>query len=206
MQDAQSTVFRMKEEVLALCRRKGWGVDGVQNPQHVAVAMRVERLELLEVFGKAREAGREALSPRQLAEAAEEMADVTMYGLQLAYTLNIDLARGISPQASDDITPLAELKRLAGKGRGDCFAQAMLLAADSRFVAEVFQWMCPTEVSALQAGQCPQTQAEIARAFEKLFRRMLQLADTLAIDLSGEVSRKISIVDRRVSLENDPVR
>ena len=115
MQDAQSTVFRMKEEVLALCRRKGWGVDGVQNPQHVAVAMTVEVLELLEVFGKAREAGREALSPRQLAEAAEEMADVTMYGLQLAYTLNIDLARGISSQASDDITPLAELKRLAGK-------------------------------------------------------------------------------------------
>ena len=107
MQDAQSTVFRMKEEVLALCRRKGWGVDGVQNPQHVAVAMTVEVLELLEVFGKAREAGREALSPRQLAEAAEEMADVTMYGLQLAYTLNIDLARGISSQASDDITPLA---------------------------------------------------------------------------------------------------
>ena len=206
MQDAQSTVFRMKEEVLALCRRKDWGADGVQNPQHVAVAMTVEVLELLEVFGKAREAGREALSPRQLAEAAEEMADVTMYGLQLAYTLNIDLARGISPQASDDITPLVELKRLAGKGRGDCFAQAMLLAADSRFVAEVFQWMCPTEVSALQAGQCPQTQAKIARAFEKLFRRMLQLADTLAIDLSGEVSRKISIVDRRVSLENDPVR
>ena len=45
MQDAQSTVFRMKEEVLALCRRKGWGVDGVQNPQHVAVAMTVEVLE-----------------------------------------------------------------------------------------------------------------------------------------------------------------
>ena len=206
MQDAQRTVFRMKEEVLALCRRKGWGVDGVQNPQHVAVAMTVEVLELLEVFGKAREAGREALSPRQLAEAAEEMADVTMYGLQLAYTLNIDLARGISSQASDDITPLAELKRLAGKGRVDCFAQAMLLAADSRFVAEAFQWMNPPEVSALQAGQCPQVQAEIARAFEKLFRRTLQLADTLAIDLSGEVSRKISIVDRRVSPENDPVR
>ena len=155
MQDAQSTVFRMKEEVLALCKRKGWGADGVQNPQHVAVAMTVEVLELLEVFGKAREAGQEAFSPRQLAEAAEEMADVTMYGLQLAYTLNIDLARGISPQASDETTALAELKRLAGKGRGDCFAQAMLLAADSRFVAEVFQWMCPTEVRPCRRGSVP---------------------------------------------------
>lgn len=206
MRDAESTVFQMKEAVLALCRRKGWGVDGVQNPQHVAVAMTVEILELLEVFSQAREAGQTALLPRQLAEAAEEMADMTMYGLQLAYTLKIDLARGLDAQASEETTALAELKRLAGRGRGDCFAQAMALAADSRFVAEAFQWMDSPEVSALQAGQCPEVQAEIAQAFEGLFRRTLQLANTLQIDLSGEVSRKISIVDRRISPENDPVR
>lgn len=206
MRDAESTVFQMKEAVLALCRRKGWGVDGVQNPQHVAVAMTVEILELLEIFSQAREAGQTALLPRQLAEAAEEMADMTMYGLQLAYTLKIDLARGLDAQASEETTALAELKRLAGRGRGDCFAQAMALAADSRFVAEAFQWMDSPEVSALQAGQRPQVQAEIARAYEGLFRRTLQLANTLQIDLSGEVSRKISIVDRRISPENDPVR
>ena len=111
MRDAESTVFQMKEAVLALCRRKGWGVDGVQNPQHVAVAMTVEILELLEVFSQAREAGQTALLPRQLAEAAEEMADMTMYGLQLAYTLKIDLARGLDVQASEETTALAEIGR-----------------------------------------------------------------------------------------------
>lgn len=34
-----------------MCRRKGWGDEnGVQNPQHVAMAMTVEMSELLEHF------------------------------------------------------------------------------------------------------------------------------------------------------------
>ena len=47
MNDRKTTLSGLKEAVHAMCIRKGWGVDGVQNPQHVAMAMTVEMSELL---------------------------------------------------------------------------------------------------------------------------------------------------------------
>ena len=95
MNDSNTTIAELKEQVLALCRRKGWGEDGVQNPQHVAMAMTVEMSELLEHFqwldpeDVARlQAGGD---PERKAQIAEEFADVMMYGLQLTYTLGIDV-------------------------------------------------------------------------------------------------------------------
>ena len=50
MNDGNASLNELKERVHALCLRKGWGVDGVQNPQQVAMAMTVEMSELLEHF------------------------------------------------------------------------------------------------------------------------------------------------------------
>ncbi len=50
MNDRDTTLGALKDLVHALCLRKGWGEDGVQNPQHVAMAMTVEMSELLEHF------------------------------------------------------------------------------------------------------------------------------------------------------------
>ena len=41
MNDRDTTLDQLKERVHALCRRKQWGEDGVQNPQQVAMAMTV---------------------------------------------------------------------------------------------------------------------------------------------------------------------
>ena len=95
MNDGNTTLNELKEHVHRLCLRKGWGVDGVQNPQQVAMAMTVEMSELLEHFQwlnpddvKALTAGED---PARVALIAEEFADVMMYGLQLARTLGIDI-------------------------------------------------------------------------------------------------------------------
>ena len=99
MNDSNTTLSELKEQVHQLCLRKGWGVDGVQNPQHVAMAMTVEMSELLEHFQwlnpedvdallEGRDEGRKAM-------IAEEYADVMMYGLQLMRTLNIDITQQI---------------------------------------------------------------------------------------------------------------
>ena len=99
MTDRDTTISTLKEQIHALCLRKNWGVDGVQNPQHVAMAMTVEMSELLEHFQwlepddidallKGGDAGRVAL-------IAEEFADVMMYGLQLMSALNIDVTQAI---------------------------------------------------------------------------------------------------------------
>ena len=95
LHDDTTTVSQLKEAIYALCLEKGWGVDGVQNPQQVAMAMTVEMSELLEHFQWMNEADVRALvngeNPDEVAAIAEEFADVMMYGLQLARTLKIDI-------------------------------------------------------------------------------------------------------------------
>lgn len=85
MNDGNASLNELKERVHALCLRKGWGVDGVQNPQQVAMAMTVEMSELLEHFQWMNEADVRALvdgeSPDEVGAIAEEFADVMMYGL-----------------------------------------------------------------------------------------------------------------------------
>jgi len=97
MTDSKTTIEQLKLAIMQLCREKGWGDEnGVQNPQHVAMAMTVEMSELLEHF--------QWLEPRDVqklldggdekrkAMIAEEFADVMMYGLQLMYSLGIDVS------------------------------------------------------------------------------------------------------------------
>ena len=46
--DQKTTVDEMRAACIALVKRKGWGDgNGVQNPQHVAMAMTVEMSEVL---------------------------------------------------------------------------------------------------------------------------------------------------------------
>ena len=95
MNDGNTTLNQLKEQVYQMCLRKGWGVEGVQNPQHVAMAMTVEMSELLEHFQWLNPEDVEALTagrdPERVALIGEEFADVMMYGLQLARTLGIDI-------------------------------------------------------------------------------------------------------------------
>ena len=99
MNDANTTLSQLKEQVHALCLRKGWGEEGVQNPQHVAMAMTVEMSELLEHFQWLNREDVDRLvaggDPERLAMIAEEFADVMMYGLQLTRTLGIDITEQI---------------------------------------------------------------------------------------------------------------
>ena len=100
MTDSQTTVFQLKQAIHELCLQKGWGdQNGIQNPQHVAMAMTVEMSELLERCqwlepGQVQDLldGKDPARARQI---GEEFADVMMYGLQLMYSLDIDVAREI---------------------------------------------------------------------------------------------------------------
>ena len=97
--DLNTNISELKEAVHALCLRKGWGVDGIQNPQQVAMAMTVEMSELLEHFQwlNADDVSRLMCGddPARCAMIAEEFADIMMYGLQLTRTLGIDITHEI---------------------------------------------------------------------------------------------------------------
>lgn len=99
MNDSNTTVAQLKQWVHELCLRKGWGENGVQNPQHVAMAMTVEMSELLEHFQWLNPDDVRRLTcgedPERQALIAEEFADVMMYGLQLARTLGIDVSEQV---------------------------------------------------------------------------------------------------------------
>lgn len=119
MNDGNASLNELKERVHALCLRKGWGVDGVQNPQQVAMAMTVEMSELLEHFQWMNEADVRALvdgeSPDEVGAIAEEFADVMMYGLQLARTLKIDITSQVLRKI--DIVDHRSPQRLGEKKR-----------------------------------------------------------------------------------------
>ena len=97
--DSNTTLAELRQAVHELCLRKGWGVEGVQNPQHVAMAMTVEMSELLEHFQWLRPDDVDRLmrgeDPERCAMIAEEFADVMMYGLQLTRTLGIDITQQV---------------------------------------------------------------------------------------------------------------
>lgn len=97
--DGNTTIGELKQQVHELCLRKGWGVEGVQDPQHVAMAMTVEMSELLEHFQWLNTPEVEKLmrgeDPERCALIAEEFADVMMYGLQLTRTLGIDITQQV---------------------------------------------------------------------------------------------------------------
>ena len=99
MNDSNTTLETLKEQIHQLCLRKGWGDHGIQNPQHVAMAMTVEMSELLEHFQWLNPEDVQALmdgrDPERRAMIAEEYADVLMYGLQLMMALNIDVTEQI---------------------------------------------------------------------------------------------------------------
>lgn len=99
MDDCSATLAELKKRVVDMCVRRGWGENGVQNPQHVAMAMTVEMSELLEHFSWLDKADVDRLlsggDPERTALIAEEFADVMIYGLQLANALNIDVTQQI---------------------------------------------------------------------------------------------------------------
>ncbi len=97
--DSNTTIADLKQLVHEMCIRKGWGKAGVQNSQMVAMAMTVEMSELLEHFQWLSQDDVQRLmngeAPDRCAMIAEEFADVMMYGMQLARTLNIDVAQQV---------------------------------------------------------------------------------------------------------------
>ncbi len=100
MTDSETTIRELQQAIHRLVLSKGWGDEnGIQNPQHVAMALNVEASELLEHFQWLEPGQVQALlrgeDPQRAQAIGEEFADVCMYGFQLMDCLGIDLSRQI---------------------------------------------------------------------------------------------------------------
>ncbi len=210
MNDQNTTVETLKREIINLCRRKGWGDDGIQHPQHICMAMMVEACEVLEHFmDMTPDAARALASGGEAAEKleiAEEIADVLMYGLQIMHTLGVDVSVGFGGAFSDGETPVAVLRAHAGAGEIGPVSRAMHISFAASKVLECFQYMPEADVQALVRHEKDDARREIGARFVRLFGEILALSNLIDFDVAASIARKIAIVDRRVYAEDEPKR
>jgi NTP pyrophosphatase (non-canonical NTP hydrolase) len=210
MNDKNTTVEALKCEIINLCRRKGWGEDGIQHPQHICMAMMVEACEVLEHFmDMTPEAETALMSGGEIAEKqeiAEEIADVLMYGLQIMYTLGVDVSAGFGSAHSDAQTPVAELRAGVDAGEIGPVRRAMHISFAASKVLERFQYMPEADVQALIRHEKDGARREIGVCFVRLFSEILALSNIIDFDVAASIARKIAIVDRRVYAEDEPKR
>jgi NTP pyrophosphatase (non-canonical NTP hydrolase) len=85
------TIEELTDEMNRFVEAMGWYRDGSpspQTPRNIAISLSLEAAEVLEHYQWGEEA--------QGDELAEELADVALYLLQLAYLEGIDLERAIA--------------------------------------------------------------------------------------------------------------
>ncbi len=79
----------LKRDLRRFAEERDWGQ--FHSPKNLAAALTVEASELLEVFQWLTEDQSYKLSPKQMAQAREEVGDVFLYLLQLTDKLDIDM-------------------------------------------------------------------------------------------------------------------
>ena len=103
---------QLREALREFAAERDW--DQFHSPKNLAAALAVEAAELLECFQWLTEQQSRELTPEQLAQAREEMADVLNYLVRLADKLDVNLMDA----ARDKIRKNA-LKYPADKSRGN---------------------------------------------------------------------------------------
>ncbi len=91
MDKKRLTIAELTEKMHAFVRSKGWYAADTQRPQtprNLAISLSLEAAEILEHFQWRDEA-------QNKAELASELADVTLYLLQLASVSEIDLEQAV---------------------------------------------------------------------------------------------------------------
>lgn len=93
MNESASGFTRLSKRVAAFNSERDW--LRFHAPKNLAMALSVEASELVEIFQWMSEAESDALAPGELSRAAEEVADVQIYLLQIAARLGIDIERAV---------------------------------------------------------------------------------------------------------------
>jgi NTP pyrophosphatase (non-canonical NTP hydrolase) len=95
MPDSTTPLASLKEAVRQFAAERAW--EPFHSPKNLCMGLSVEAAELMEHFlWCGTEASRQVVNdPKQLAEVADEMADVACYLLNLSNVLGIDLSDAI---------------------------------------------------------------------------------------------------------------
>ncbi len=93
MTDQTITLHELKERMAAFVRERDW--EQFNSPKNLSMSIAIEAAELMEHFQwLTLEQGQE-LEPEVLQEVGEELADIVLYALSMANSLQIDLAETV---------------------------------------------------------------------------------------------------------------
>ena len=95
MNDAKTSIEDLKDVVRRFVNKRNWGK--YHNPKDIAESVCIEAAELLQLFQwiKPEESRKFKLKPSKVKQIEGELADVILYCLSMANTLEIDLATAI---------------------------------------------------------------------------------------------------------------
>jgi dCTP diphosphatase len=100
MVDARTSVGELRDRVRAFVHARDW--EQFHGPKDLAMAISIEASELLERFLWRPPGPPGDLSAEDRSAVAEELADVLIYGLSLANTLDLDLSEAILAKLRKD--------------------------------------------------------------------------------------------------------
>jgi dCTP diphosphatase len=95
MSDTKTTVAELRQLVNAFVDARDW--HQFHSPKNLAMSLAIESAELMEHFQwiTTDESRRMTEQPEQMAEVADELADVFCYLLAMANELNLDLSNAV---------------------------------------------------------------------------------------------------------------
>jgi len=93
--DSETTLSELKSRILEFAREREW--EQFHSPKNLAMAMAAESGELLEHFlWMGSEESRACVDdPKRLEQIRQELADIFIFGLELANMTGIDVAKAI---------------------------------------------------------------------------------------------------------------
>ena len=111
MSDKTTTINELKEQVKRFVSDREW--TKYHTAKNLSMSIAIEAAELMELYqwtGKAMD--KETPDKRQLERVKEELADIIIYCLSLANTMNIDLASAITDKIEKNSIkyPVAKVK------------------------------------------------------------------------------------------------
>ena len=90
MSDAKTTLQDLKERMAAFVHERDW--EQFHTPKNLSMSIAIEAAELMEHFQWLTVEASKNLPPEALSDIGEELADIVIYSLSLANTLQLDLA------------------------------------------------------------------------------------------------------------------
>lgn len=120
MSDDQTTLQQLKEKMATFVAERDW--QQFHTPKNLSMSISIEAAELMEHFQWLTIEQSKNLDAGALADIGEELADIVIYSLSLANTLDLDLSKTVLAKMEKNIRKYPS-EKVRGKSHKYTFYQ-----------------------------------------------------------------------------------